>query len=215
MRSIKTVFPVNLLDSLWASVEDYVNGALEQGDKTSASQLFEEMAVQLCEEPKPLPIAPNRRVTIYKKSGEFDKEFPHTRNSLYLDTQLLERLFRVYEEVTRKQFGEGTSLDTNTLATTVFFYFCREHELPIDEKYFDDDYFRRFYTYSDEQTFEAIRKLTTKLGKEPTSREWRQMRQEVGGPSESYIVNRFGSFNKARELAKDKVNSIHEEGETE
>ncbi|TLS48228.1 hypothetical protein FE782_31815 [Paenibacillus antri] len=203
MRSIKTVFPVVVLESLWASVEVYAKATKErEGRKTSVSQLFEQMAVQLCEEPLPLPIVPNRRVTIYQKAGDFGKEFPQARNSLYLDPQLLERLFRVYEEVAKKQFGEETTLNTNTLATTVFYYFCRERELPIDEKYFDDDYFRKHYSYSDEQTLEAIRNLTIKLGKEPTSREWRQMRQEVGGPSESYIVNRFGSFNVAKRLAQ-------------
>lgn len=202
MRSIRTVFSVSVLKSLWDTLDSHVKEIRKQGQKkVTVSHLFEGMARKLSEDPEPLPIAPNRRVTIYEKAGAYNEEFPQTRNSLYVDGNVLQRLFNVYEKVTKDQFDEGTIIDANTLAQTVFYHFCQENGLEIDENYFNDEYFKRHYTYNDEQTIESLRQLAQLLGKSPTSREWREHRHRVEGPSESYITNRFGSFNKAKKLA--------------
>lgn len=202
MRAIRTVFAVVVLDSLWKTVESYVEALKEQGQmKVTVSKLFERIAQKLSQDPKPLPIAPNRRVTNYSKASDYNIEFPQTRNSLYVDPNVLQDLFQVYERVTKEQFGEDARLDANTLALTVFYHLCREHGLEVDEKFFDDEYFKKHYSYNDAQTLESLRKLARLLGKSPTTREWRKCRHLVGGPSESYIINHFGSFNKAKELA--------------
>jgi hypothetical protein len=201
MRTVRTVLSFVILKSLWITVEAHAEILSTEGDKVTVSQLFDGMAISLSEKARSLPIAPNRRVTIYHKMDEFNKEFPLFRNSLYVDAIALQRLYKVYGEVVKEQFGEEESLDTNTLVQTVFYYLCKDNGLHLDEKYFSDEYFKVHYTYSDDKTFEAMRKLAEHLGKSPTSREWRQHRHLVDGPSESYIVSRFGSFNKAKELA--------------
>ncbi|MFC5452566.1 homing endonuclease associated repeat-containing protein [Paenibacillus aestuarii] len=203
MRSIKTTFTVVVPNSLWRAVEGHAKLLYEQSEKkATVSHLFEIMAMQLAQDPKPLPIAPNRRVTNYSKASDYGEEFPQSRSSLSIDPNVLQNLYEAYEKKTKEQFGEDASIDANTLAVTVFYHYCVENNLEIDEKFFDDEYFKKHYSYNDDQTLESLRMLANMLGKFPTSREWRERRHQVGGPSESYIVNRFGSFSKAKQLAE-------------
>lgn len=191
------ILPVVVLKSLW----DRVVSQVEASNMKSVSYMFALMGEKLLSNPRPLVIEPNRRVTIYSKKKQYDIEFPTVRTSLYVDSDLLERLFEIYQDLCYQQFGEKTTLDVNSLVQTVFYYFCKEHNLPVDENYFDSAYFKANYTFSDKSNFAAFRELTRKMNKTPTIREWRKYRKDVHGPSESYIIQKYGSYNHFKELA--------------
>lgn len=197
MRTIRTVMDFVILESLW----EIVNAYASKTAKVKTSRLFEESGKGLLEEPKPLAIEPNRRVTVSTRKKMFDNEFPMIRNSLYIDATLLQELYRIYENMAKEQYGENVKLNTNALVHTVFYYFCINNKLPVNKKYFDDDYFKAKYTFSDERNFESFRQLRDILGKVPTSREWRKHRNDVDGPSESYILNKYGTFTSFKESA--------------
>lgn len=195
---VKAAIPFILLQSLWESVESFTN----RMDR-SASELFEEMAKQLINDPKPLPLRPNRRVTRYGKAKVYKEEFPVIRTSLWMDPTLFSQLKSVYEPLCKNQFGDDAVLDYTTLAHTVWYYFCEKHGLSYNQSFFDDNYFLMKYTYQnkDEETLEAIKKLAEILGKSPTARDWNEHRHLVRGPSMTIILNQFGSYKEAKLLA--------------
>ncbi|MED0677344.1 hypothetical protein ABEV55_13745 [Aneurinibacillus thermoaerophilus] len=173
--------------------------------KITASSVFEETGKMLLANPKPLPIKPNRRVKRPNQKEKYEKEFEFHRTSIRVNIELVESLLTLYNEIAQKQYGKeevGEVEMSTTLPCTVYYYFCKENGLKVDENFFDDEYFERMYTYQDNGILEAIRELERKIGKPITRTDWENYRKEVGGPSLSTIIRRYGSFSKAKELAR-------------
>jgi hypothetical protein len=201
---MKGTIPVTLLRSLWQEVTAYAKSLVPS---MSFSEVFHEAALEYLEHPTQLPLRPNRRVTKYGMATSYKQQFPSIRTSFWIETLFLETVISKVQEVSKSQFGEE-SVDLRTCVETVLYTYCHTHKIPLDQSFFDDEYFYKTYTYSGrEETLHAIQSLTLRLGRIPTAREWAKERQSVNGPSIKWIQIEFGSFSQAIQEAMVEKNS--------
>lgn len=195
-RILKMRLEVSILTSLYNSVKGYLDE-----HNLKPSHLFDEYARTLIRNPKPLPIQPYRRITVFHKREDYKKEFPITRTAFYVNAMTLQELFNVYQPIAYKQYKINREIDTKTIVHTVFYYFAKDNNLDFNEKYFDQEYFERTYTFQHDGNIQAFLKMMNDLGKVPTVKEWRALREQYDGPSEAYIIQTYGTYGRFRDLA--------------
>ncbi|KIV58580.1 hypothetical protein AM501_05275 [Aneurinibacillus migulanus] len=203
----RAAFSIRIPKLLWDSVESYClkkNKQKSAISKLTPSLVFEETGRKLLKLRPHLPLKPNRRVTRPNTKAEYEKEFEFYRTSLYVNIELVEALLQLYNEIAQEQFSQevGEVEMSTTLPCTVFFYFCKENNLKYGQRFFDDVYFEKKYTYPDEEILMAIYRLEQKLGKSITRTEWEKYRREINAPSLQTVIRRYGSFSRAKELAR-------------
>lgn len=186
--------PVNIvvLKSLYLAILQEA----EKQDETVTS-LFEKLALEFIQSPRPYVIDPKRRIDYHKNA--YEEEFPIHRTSLSIDIDLASELEEVHQHMDYLRKPVEGQANISSIVTSIFYYYCISHQIPVDERFFDEEYIRERFMFID--ALEALNKVAILLGHPPTQREYMEVYKEIQGPSLSTILNQYGTFNRAKQEA--------------